>query len=179
LSSRINWKAEIDTLKELGLLGMRMPEIASKYGVSRQRIKQILSQYIPEWKDNYGAKIVRDNKRVWYDKKHPIRDDPELYRVQRHKFARKKANAIKVGFSWTVSFDELQWPTHCPILGIELNYYAENREEGSPSFDRINSSLGYDSGNVMIVSWRANRIKNDGTIEEHEKIASFLKSLQP
>ncbi len=175
---RINWEEEIPIIIEYGLQGMRMPAIAKKYGVSRQRIKQVLLRYIPDWNDKYGAKIYRDKKKFLYDLSHPVRSDPELYKIQRHKFARKKAHATRIGYSWTIEFNDLEWPSHCPILGIELNYYAENREEGSPSFDRLDSSQGYDKGNVLIISWRANRIKNDGTIEDHEKIANFLKSLQ-
>jgi hypothetical protein len=60
------------------------------------------------------------------------------------------------------------------LLGIELDYFAERTQENSPSFDRVDSSKGYVKGNVIVCSWRANRIKNDGTAEEHRKIYEFL-----
>jgi hypothetical protein len=92
----------------------------------------------------------------------------------REKFRAKKANAIRVGIEFTIEFGELTFPTHCPILGIELDYFSEQRTENTVSFDKINPTTGYVSGNVVILSWRANRIKNDGTAEEHRKIADFL-----
>jgi hypothetical protein len=46
----------------------------------------------------------------------------------------------------------------------------------SPSLDRINNNLGYVPGNVIVVSDRANRIKNNATIEELEKIVNYYKN---
>lgn len=69
------------------------------------------------------------------------------------------------------------WPEYCPILGIKLDYETNGRQENSPSFDRLDPTKGYISGNVQIISWRANRIKNDGSAEEHQKIANYLSTL--
>jgi hypothetical protein len=44
----------------------------------------------------------------------------------------------------------------------------------SPSLDKINPELGYVPGNVAIISYRANRIKNNGTAEEHRLIADWM-----
>jgi hypothetical protein len=154
-----------------------MQELALKYGVTRQRMKQVLLRFIPEWGDIYGGVVRRRIKAAdWYSK-WGDKQDTELYKSQRHKFNRKKANAVKVGYTWTITFGELDWPTHCPILGLELDYFAETRLENSPSFDRIDSNKGYEKGNVIVVSWRANRIKNDGTPEEHRKIADYIDVL--
>jgi hypothetical protein len=59
---------------------------------------------------------------------------------------------------------------------MELDYFSDSRTENSVTFDRIDPSKDYISGNVVIISWRANRIKNDGTAEEHQKIADFIKA---
>ena len=40
----------------------------------------------------------------------------------------------------------------------------------SPSLDRIFPESGYTKGNVRVISWRANWIKNNSTIEEIEKL---------
>lgn len=99
-------------------------------------------------------------------------------------FNRKKANAKKrdrktgVPVEFTIERADLVWPTHCPILGLELDWYADTRQENSPSFDRVDSSKGYVKGNVQIISWRANRIKNDGSADEHRAIADWLDKLQ-
>ena len=178
IKERVNWKEQLPKIKELGLQGWRMPQIAEYYGVSRQRIKQVLSSYIPEWHSHYGGHVTKEKTKKAYFDKWGHKESTDLYKEQRHKFTRKKANAIRVGYTWSVVFGDLEWPTHCPILGLELDYFAETRLENSPSFDRIDSSKVYERGNVIIVSWRANRIKNDGTEEEHRKIADFIKSYQ-
>lgn len=174
--SKVDWPSEIKTIKELGSQGVTGRQLAKKYGVSSQRMSQILKRYVKDWKDLYGRAVTRSIKAEEYRRKHGIKENSELYRMQKHRFSRKRANATRVGHEWSVEFGELAWPTHCPILGLELDYFLEYRAENSPSFDQIEAGKGYVSGNVQIVSWRANRIKNDGTAEEHRKIAEWMES---
>jgi hypothetical protein len=68
-------------------------------------------------------------------------------------------------------------PDKCPILGIEL-FISEKgvgRTDNSPSLDRIIPSLGYVKGNIAVISQRANRIKNDATLEEITKLKAWLE----
>lgn len=175
--ARIDWKRELPKIKELGRMGTSMVSLAERYGVSRQRIKQILDRYIPEWHDCYGRIVNQKIREETYYKKWGERQTTDLYNAQREKFRRKKANATRIGWEWSIDFGELLWPTYCPILGLEIDYYAETRQENSCSFDRIDNGKGYVIGNVQIISWRANRIKNDGTAEEHFRIAQYLDSI--
>lgn len=162
----------------MGKDGKTMADIARHYGVSRQRVKQVVKENFPTWKDSCG-KFAKDSERERkYKEKWGIKDDSDLYRMQRQKWHGKKANAKRVGKTWNLPFGEIVWPTHCPILGLELNYFAEGVQEDSVSFDCLAPELGYVIGNVQIVSWRANRIKNDGTAEEHRKIAEYLDNLK-
>lgn len=73
--------------------------------------------------------------------------------------------------------------THCPILGLPFTSPAARRARGatgpdplSPSLDRIDPSRGYVRGNVWIIGFRANRLKDDGTAEEHEAIAAAMRA---
>lgn len=175
--SIVDWEKEVTTIRRMGEEGKRMPEIANHYGVTRQRIEQVLKKYFPEWKTTYGAVIHRNKAAEAYQLKWGERQSTDLYNAQRIKFRAKKAIALRTGFSWGIEFGEISWPKVCPILGIELDYFAESCVEASPSFDRIDSNLGYDKGNVHIISWRANRIKNNGTAEEHRRIADYLDNL--
>jgi hypothetical protein len=186
---KVDWDAELDNIKKLGSDGKTMQEIADLYGVSRQRIKQIQLSHIPDWQENYG-KFIRDQKRdqlvaeankAYLKKWGPQRGviPKDLYTSQRAKFSRKRTNALRIGYSWEIEFTDLDWVTHCPILGMELDYFASYAQENSPSFDRIDTTQGYVKGNVQLVSWRANRIKNDGTAEEHQLIADYLRNLHP
>lgn len=73
--------------------------------------------------------------------------------------------------------DDFTIPEHCPVLGIKLEYGTGTGGfiDASPTLDRIRPELGYVLGNIEVVSWRANRIKCDGTLEEILKIASWMQ----
>lgn len=172
--NNINWKEQLPKLKELGLQGKRMPEIGKFFGVSRQRIKQVVQQHIPDWNMFYGSAVNKKKREEKYFAKWGKKQPTDLYQSQRSKFRAKKYNAIRTGYEWNLSFGDLEWPTVCPILGIELDYFSESRQENCPSFDRHNPEKGYETGNVYIISWRANRIKNNGTAKEHRMIADYL-----
>lgn len=73
---------------------------------------------------------------------------------------------------------DIQVPSVCPILGLTLERQLNRLSDCSPSLDRIDNNLGYVKGNVVVVSHRANRLKGDGTIEEHKKIVNFYTALQ-
>jgi hypothetical protein len=174
-------KTDLDVIKSLALKGEKLRTIALAVNnkVSYQRIQQLLKSFgIDSFNIRRKQNEAELNEKMfkkwgskWNNKEHR---KSLIYQTMREKFRKKKANATKTGAEFTVDFGELTFPTHCPILGIELDYFAENRAENTVSFDRIDSNKGYISGNVVVVSWRANRIKNDGTADEHQKIADFL-----
>ena len=61
----------------------------------------------------------------------------------------------------------------CPVLGIKMTWVGER--DTTPSIDKIFPNKGYVEGNVIWVSTRANRIKQDATPEEMMKVAKWLK----
>lgn len=170
----IKWEQEIPVIQQRGLAGETMTQLATSYGVTRQRMKQVIDKHIPNWKEQYGFAVHRKQAVLDHFEKWGQKENTDLYRSQREKFRAKRSNARRIGHSWDLHYGDLEWPTHCPILGIELDWFAEVRQENSPSFDQIVAGKGYIKGNVQILSWRANRIKNDGTAAEHRKVAEFL-----
>jgi hypothetical protein len=94
------------------------------------------------------------------------------YNSRKH-YAKKKGIIFDVSLDYVVSLIT----DKCPILGIDLSWCEQNGQvaENSPSLDRIIPSLGYIEGNIVWISTRANRIKNNGTQEEHYKIAEFME----
>lgn len=87
-----------------------------------------------------------------------------------------KRNARTRGLSHNIEHSDIVIPDTCPILGIPLFKTGGKRTDNSPSIDRIDSSKGYIKGNVWCISWRANVIKNNATIQELELIVSALHS---
>lgn len=175
-TTKIDWKNEVEYIKQQGMLGKTMADLSRHYGVSRQRLHQIVLKYIPNWNDYCGFVVKRRIKAEEYYDKWGNKEKTSLYNSQRAKFRAKAANANRIGIVWDLNFGDLHWPTHCPILGIELDYFHNYRQDNSPSFDRIDCSKGYVKGNVAIISYRANRIKNNGSAEEHQRIAEWLNS---
>jgi hypothetical protein len=102
----------------------------------------------------------------------------DLVQAQKKRFFNKKwNNSRKEKWDFEIEPFDIEYPSHCPVLGVELDWMSLGRRtENSPSFDRIDPSKGYIPGNVAIISWRANRIKNDGTADEHQKIANWISA---
>ena len=66
-------------------------------------------------------------------------------------------------------------PKYCPILGIKLEQNNDKSfSENSPSLDRIDPKKGYVKGNVQVISMKANRMKNNGSIEELLLISKWV-----
>ena len=41
---------------------------------------------------------------------------------------------------------------------------------------RYDDELGYTADNIRVISWRANRLKSDGTLEDFIRIAQYLSN---
>ena len=96
-----------------------------------------------------------------------------------HMLARVKARAKKFGIPFSLTVADIVIPEICPVLGIPLRIADGVSDDYSPELDRIVPAVGYVSGNVLVISRRANRIKNNATLEELQKIALFYTQLSP
>lgn len=91
--------------------------------------------------------------------------------------ARRRAKESGLRFSITKA--DLEKTEICRLLEEPLDFSASKKAApNSPAIDRIDPRLGYVPGNVQVISYRANRIKNDATFEEFEKIYLNWKKLE-
>lgn len=81
-------------------------------------------------------------------------------------------------------------PDKCPVLGTPLQIYRKwstgagkgkgrNRHNDSPTIDRVNSNLPYlkkYKNNLSVISWRANKLKSDGTLSEFECVVEYMRN---
>lgn len=154
------WRATADNVKQ----GSSKDEVkVNTYGTG---ICVRCGENVPRKSSGPRGKWCSEKCRAAYRKEH----EPD-FRLHSTKF-----NAEKRGIEFNLQSGDLVWVTHCPILGIELDYSVSGGKnpDASPSIDRIDTSKGYTKDNVWVISNKANRMKNDGSREE---LIKFSKSI--
>jgi len=90
---------------------------------------------------------------------------------------RVKMRAKGTGQEFSLTVDDIKIPSVCPVLGIPL--VIGGPLNNAPSMDRLDSALGYVPSNVRVISYRANLLKNNGTVEEMTAVLRDLKNIAP
>lgn len=95
-----------------------------------------------------------------------------------------RARSKKQGIEFDLEYDDLVIPSHCPVLGIPLSFglgmgmgMGLKERDGRASLDRVDNNRGYVKNNVVVVSYRANRLKSDADVSELLKVARFYANL--
>jgi hypothetical protein len=128
------------------------------------------------WRDRYPWKVIAERK----ERDKTRKRKKSRGNIFRRKFRDRLKDARRRGIEATIRFDEIHWPTHCPVLGIELDYKTKigtrlARNPANPSLDRWDNTKGYVSGNVYVISYRANILKNNANADELESIARYAR----
>jgi hypothetical protein len=87
--------------------------------------------------------------------------------------------AKRDGVPCTITHTDFDYPRFCPALGLPLQVGQGRLTDNSPTLDRIIPERGYVPGNVIVVSWRCNKLKSDASPGELRRIASFYTQLHP
>lgn len=85
--------------------------------------------------------------------------------------ARKRAASLSLPFD--IEPEDIVLPEVCPVLGIKM--VQGSGRESAPSLDRIIPSAGYVKGNIRVISFRANRLKSDATIDELRRVIAYME----
>jgi len=96
--------------------------------------------------------------------------------IRRTMLDNARARSKKAGVPCTITLNDIYLPTCCPIFGTELKVSEKHLTEDSPSLDRVKPELGYIPGNICVISYRANRIKSDLSVEALEAIVNYIHS---
>ena len=104
----------------------------------------------------------------------PYREIIKRARNARNSAGRRRAKHN--AWNFTITENDLDWPTHCPVLPwLELHYPGRYRHDpAGASLDRIDHEKGYVPGNVRVISLRANLLRKDSTYEELRALADFF-----
>lgn len=90
--------------------------------------------------------------------------------LEKRIYNRAKSRAKKMGRDFDISLEDIVIPNRCPVLNVEFVY---GDPDWTYSIDRLDNSKGYVKGNIIIVSNRANKLKNNATKEELQNVLDF------
>lgn len=142
-------------------------------GGKRSQCKICDSKYRVKYKeDGRKAAYLRDYRSAGgktsndYILKNPINE----------MFYNSKTRAKQKGLEFNIEKSDIVIPSMCPVFGIPLLRGKHQPTNNSPSLDRRDNSKGYVKGNVYVISYKANSIKRDATVEDLEKIIEYMKN---
>jgi hypothetical protein len=137
---------------------------------------------------NYNKK-AHNEAVARYAKRNPLvgREANKRYR-ERHKgsieyriiqmVAKAKTRARQKQWDFDLDKEYIKsiWPEDnmCPVFKKPFTFNEKNHDFNS-SLDRIDTTKGYLRGNVVVVSWRANNLKSDGTLDEFKALIEFYQ----
>ena len=144
------------TLRDKGIL----PSVGVEMNEQQKLIDQQISNNDFSYWDSIKQRHLKGGGR---DKQTYVSVKPPEYLI----WYRAKNNAKECGYEFNLEVEDIIIPTHCPYLGVQLNFNPNNTHEHDYfSIDRIDSSKGYIKGNIQIISRLANTMKNNSTIEQ-------------
>lgn len=112
----------------------------------------------------------RQRERTWQRERRKA--DPPTRMIQE-----ARARAKLKGLEFDIDRSDIVLPATCPVLGVPIaTGLGRPRQDSAPSIDRIDTTRGYVRGNVTVISWRANRLKSDATVEELRALVRFCES---
>jgi hypothetical protein len=127
------------------------------------REKSRIRQY--NWRHNPTSKYAESSLKY------------KLTNQEKYIFQRAKIRAKRKGLEFNIDIEDIIIPEKCPLLEIPINMAASNQDE-RPSLDRIDSTKGYVKGNIMIISWKANKLKNNFTSQELLLVGKNLQDIE-
>lgn len=83
------------------------------------------------------------------------------------------------GIPFTLTLKDIHIPEYCPVLGLRLEPGVDHFQSASPSLDRLNPDVGYVPGNVEVMSFRANALKKDASLEELKAVLQYMQKGPP
>ena len=140
---------------------------AQRIAEARQYREENSKRILQQKKEYYLENVTKISKKAKKDRL----SNPELYLLRGAKERAKKA-----GVPFALSKEDISIPNACPVLGIPLVIGSGSFSNNSPTLDRLVPKLGYVPGNVNVISWRANSVKSDATVEELRIVADWIEN---
>jgi hypothetical protein len=144
-----------------------MSREANKLAKRKSRLNPDIRKNEAVYYENFGRKSAKERAKK-------RRRNPEQWPSS--VIGNIKYRAKKQGLDFTITKKDLVVPEFCPVLGIKLEVgYGKNYNRGcSPSVDRFDNNIGYTPENIRVISYRANRLKCDATVEELHHVIKYM-----
>jgi len=120
----------------------------------------------------YCSTCAADVQRARYSSHR--KNNPFLHRCTR---AKSRASGLGVRFDLTPEYLESIWTGVCPVLNQPINLMTDRLSEFAAELDRFSPELGYVKGNVHWLSRKANRIKNNTSVEILDNLLEWMKNV--
>ena len=128
----------------------------------RKENKDKLQNYNKEYHKHYHKQnYSKEKRRIKYIENVEL----ELFHHAKHRAKRKC-------LEFDIEKEDIIIPEKCPVFGTPLNFDHKNNV---PTLDRIDPNKGYIKNNIKVISFKANRLKNNGTIEDFKKIIFYME----
>lgn len=88
-----------------------------------------------------------------------------------------KKRSINQNVPFDIEPSDIIIPKNCPALGIPLIRQTEKPSDNSPTLDKIIPEKGYVKNNIVVISYKANAMKRNATLEEIFMLSDFYKRI--
>lgn len=135
---------------------------------NRDKLNEYQRKYYQENKDNPNFKEIIKRYRLKHrDRINKNSANWKEVNCQKHLLSSAKYRAKKKGLEFDLDISDIIIPDKCPYLEVDLTSdKLKGHLDSHMSVDRIDSSKGYVKGNVEIISYKANVMKNNATKEQ-------------
>ncbi len=143
-----------------------------------ENLEAIRAKKAADWRADLEGNRLRQRQRYarTRDQVRAVMNAKRLGNPRKTLITKAKERAKKGGLEIALEESDIVIPDVCPILGIPLRRGVGGATENSPTLDRVDSTRGYTPDNVWVISYRANRIKNDSTLQELELLAAAVRA---
>lgn len=156
-------------------------KISNKEYYSKNKNSDKYTSYVSSYRLENKEKTKIYNSEYQKNNKDTLKIYKREYQEENYKKtalyrARNRAKEANVPMTITES-DIPDIPEFCPVLNIPLVKSINLPTKNSPSLDRIVPSLGYVPGNIQWISYKANIVKNDLSLDELVKVGKWAEIL--
>lgn len=140
-------------------------------GVRKERIELELDFKYPNRKDKREKRRRNRKSARSRQAKGSRRTEKDFVKGVLHTI---KTRARRNGVPFDIVEGDITIPEVCPVFEIPLKW-GNKLTDSTPSVDRMIPSLGYVKGNCRVISMRANRIKNNASLDEMKRLVEYME----